>query len=347
MDNLNSFESIERKEIDNVTSGIHQFKTLERFGYNLNLPSTTGLGVLMFFILTVLFVFSPTVAGWTTIATIVIGLLIMLLNFRRNHMLSEVLLQTAKAHNWSYRPKMNVNTRGDMGIMFGRSTNEKFLHYIDQATIRDYQACFYLYKYTITVNRGIEYRQHAILEIETDIKTPYILLDSINNEELDNTMYISEENQIELEGDFSHHFRLFVQNNSGSTALAIITPDVMHTLIDASADYEVEIIDGVIRFIAPDGDYATTLIESIDIACRVMDSIERNLEVHQLEKDQHTVAQWSYKRGNIPLTADFDYTETIKAFGIGALIVGIFIFNPFLGLVALTVVVIWIFIRDF
>jgi hypothetical protein len=87
---------------------------------------------------------------------------------------------------------------------------------------------------------------------KTVLKGVHIVLDSKENNS-SNSNLISKKlpkQEVNLEGDFSRHFKLFCNENQQIIALQVIAPDVMAYLIDNLLNVDIEIIDNQIALIS-------------------------------------------------------------------------------------------------
>jgi hypothetical protein len=80
---------------------------------------------------------------------------------------------------------------------------------------------------------------------------PHIFLDGHTGDKAGTHRYsIDRSNRISLEGDFDKYFQVFAPNGYKSIALAVLTPDVMQTLVDESERFDVEIFGSHLRIIS-------------------------------------------------------------------------------------------------
>lgn len=101
---------------------------------------------------------------------------------------------------------------------------------------------FYLYEYAYTIGSGKSSKRVnlTVMELELDKYFPYVLLDSKKNRGGAQRIIKGSE-RLSLEGDFDSNFSMFVEKGHHIDGLAIITPDVMRTSMQATANYDIEI----------------------------------------------------------------------------------------------------------
>ncbi len=92
----------------------------------------------------------------------------------------------------------------------------------------------------------------TITTFKTDKEYPNLYLDSTSNG-ADLLIYQNQQKQ-SLEGDFDKHFTLYVPEDSGSLSRAVLSPDIMQTMVTSGSDYDIE-IDGKKISIAGLGDH--------------------------------------------------------------------------------------------
>jgi hypothetical protein len=102
----------------------------------------------------------------------------------------------------------------------------------------------------LTANRSNDVR--IWLQSETVLNGIHIVLDSTENNSIISNLKSSKlpKQQIQLEGDFLKHFKLYSGENQEVIALQIIAPDIMAYLLDNLLDVDIEIIDNQIALIS-------------------------------------------------------------------------------------------------
>lgn len=117
---------------------------------------------------------------------------------------------------------------------------------------------FQLFNYTYTVGSGKHRTVYdaAVMELTLPRKLPHMVIDSLV--EMDqggqSTLPINfdQSQRLNLEGDFYKYFALYAPDTYGVSALSIIAPDVMETLMRHAALCDIEIIDDKIYFYWPE-----------------------------------------------------------------------------------------------
>lgn len=97
-----------------------------------------------------------------------------------------------------------------------------------------------------------KFHHYGFIEITLDNKVPHIILDSVSNETSQSSeqdysgkirIDLNKDQMMQLEGDFTNYYTVYVAEGYGTDALYILTPDLMATLADAVADYDIEFVD--------------------------------------------------------------------------------------------------------
>lgn len=92
----------------------------------------------------------------------------------------------------------------------------------------------------------------AFTVMQVNLKNNYahIVLDStINNKPLGKiSRFFSEDNRINLEGDFDRHFKAYAKASAIDT-LRILSPDMMQLMIDSGKEYDIEIYENKLHII--------------------------------------------------------------------------------------------------
>lgn len=108
---------------------------------------------------------------------------------------------------------------------------------------------------TVTVqslNSEISDVVRGYVAVQLDRKLPNMVLDATSNNGLfglsNLPMTIARGQKLSLEGDFDKHFTLYCPKTFEADALYIFTPDLMASLIDQGAAYDVEIVDDWLFF---------------------------------------------------------------------------------------------------
>ena len=88
------------------------------------------------------------------------------------------------------------------------------------------------------------------IEVALPSSLPHIYFDSQDGGGRHSNFYPDFSQMLVLEGGFSDHYRVFVPKKYEIIALSVLTPDVMATLLDYSAEFDVEIYKDKLRVIS-------------------------------------------------------------------------------------------------
>lgn len=110
------------------------------------------------------------------------------------------------------------------------------------------------------------------LEPKTVLEDVHIVLDSTLNNSMRSNLNKDKlpKQQVELEGSFSKHFKLYCNEGQQVVALQIVAPDIMAYLLDSLLSADIEIIDNQVSIIVRNG--AKTLDQlkaSIELTQRI------------------------------------------------------------------------------
>ncbi len=159
-----------------------------------------------------------------------------------------------------------TGARHDALIAFAQANNGRELAY-DEAqsyipssidVVKDYTFTNHAYEYTINGEKialiavskpeSTFSKEFVIASYRTEKNYPHIFLDGLKN--LPSNQYQRYGQRISLEGNFDDYFHLFAPAGAKSTPLAIITPDIMQTIIDSGSRYDIEINQRLVSVIA-------------------------------------------------------------------------------------------------
>lgn len=116
------------------------------------------------------------------------------------------------------------------------------------------------------------------LEPKTVLRDVHIVLDSSFNNTMRSNLKRSKlpKQQVELEGNFSKHFKLYCNEGQQVIALQIVAPDIMAYLLDHLLSADIEIIDDQIAIIIRGGAKTLDRLKaSIELAERI-DALTRS-----------------------------------------------------------------------
>lgn len=93
------------------------------------------------------------------------------------------------------------------------------------------------------------------LESKTVLQDVHIVLDSASNNSMLSNLKRDKlpKQQVELEGAFSKHFKLYCNEGQQVIALQIVAPDIMAYLLDNLLIADIEIVDNQVAIIVRDG----------------------------------------------------------------------------------------------
>ena len=94
------------------------------------------------------------------------------------------------------------------------------------------------------------YRTHhwTVLQASLPAPCPHIVIDSKQDFFSTQEEFIPDCEKIELEGDFHKYFQVWIQKDSGTESLTILSPDIMAQLIDYNRGYSIELVDNTAIF---------------------------------------------------------------------------------------------------
>jgi hypothetical protein len=128
----------------------------------------------------------------------------------------------------------------------------------------------------LTANRSYDVR--IWLQPETVLNGIHVVLDSTENNSITSNLKSGKlpKQQIQLEGDFSKHFKLYCGENQEVVALQVIAPDIMAYLLDNLLDVDIEIIDNQIALISRS---AAKTLEKLKATIEAANHIDRLAKV--------------------------------------------------------------------
>lgn len=112
------------------------------------------------------------------------------------------------------------------------------------------------------------------VELMTVLNDVHIVLDSTLNNPLRSNLIRDKlpKQEIELEGNFSNHFKLYCNQGQQVIALQIIAPNIMAYLVDNLLDADIEIIDNQVSIIVRDG---ARTIERLKASIQLAQQVEK------------------------------------------------------------------------
>lgn len=145
----------------------------------------------------------------------------------------------------------------------------------------------------LSIGSGNASRKFTTASFRTIKKYPHIYLDGLRSGLTEE--YSKKKQRISLEGDFDKHFQLFASSKSKSASLAIITPDLMSTIIETGSAYDIEIDDRLVSVIGS-GDHLTeTRMPNMIVAV-----IALMKEVKHKDRTWQPISTDNYSMGLVP-----------------------------------------------
>ncbi len=155
----------------------------------------------------------------------------------------------AAKNGFKYQSAFKKETKGvlaDLGTSF--SYTDLFQCTIDGNAFSFYDVSF-------SENKKLKRKSNnatsfGIVEFSLSQKFPNMFLDAKKNNAFSLSaalLDLSNRQKYELEGSFKDYFTLYVEPGFESDALYILTPDVMQSIVTKVSQYDIEIIDDVMR----------------------------------------------------------------------------------------------------
>lgn len=110
------------------------------------------------------------------------------------------------------------------------------------------------------------------LELKTVLEDVHIVLDGTLNNSMRSNLKKDKfpKQQVELEGSFSRHFKLYCNEGQQLIALQIVAPDIMAHMLDNLLTADIEIINNQVAIIVKDGAKSLERLNaSIELAGRI------------------------------------------------------------------------------
>lgn len=173
-------------------------------------------------------------------------------SIQQNKKIDALMAQFALVNSWQYtavnRQVKNVGTVFSVG-------HSKSMQNIFSGTKRDLPFSFYTYSYVVGYGKNQQVYDLQVFELTLPRTLPHMVIDSLvesgNGRGSTLPIEFAESQKIELEGDFSKYFALYAPDNYGITALTVLAPDVMETLMKFAASCDIEIIQNKLYFYWP------------------------------------------------------------------------------------------------
>jgi hypothetical protein len=229
----------------------------------------------------------------STVVTIYLnvwGILIFIIGVTATKLLYENALfkAFAAANNFSYQKKNLL--AGQTGMLFRIGHSPSF-HDIVEGWYKEWPLELFLYEYTVGYGRDSHTYHRAVMSINFQTAAPPFVLRrhtlmQIFEEEGESLKSNGYTQEVNLEGDFSKHFKLYIHPGTQVDVLAILTPDKME-LVQSLDKYELELTPNGILYIYSHG-YITKKQDLLDIfsiieavAPKIASDVNRSKEISQ------------------------------------------------------------------
>ncbi len=161
------------------------------------------------------------------------------------------LKEFAKQNNLTYKESFGFD--GRPGLIFQQGDSQEFTSVLS-ATNQAF-AEIGNYQYETGSGKNRQTHDYGYVRIKLPRRLPHMVLDAKKNNLFGKFTNLptgfSNDQKLELEGDFNSHFTLFAPAQYKTDALYVFTPDVMQAMIDAAHDYDCEIIDDSLYLYSP------------------------------------------------------------------------------------------------
>ncbi len=202
----------------------------------------------------IILLISPKIAEWI-LGFALVGIIIMsgFIGDKRGNPKAQALRKFAVINGFIYKGYGSKDW--GPGTLFTHG-HDKHMKYVVGGTF--YNLPFQLYEYEYTQGSGNYERDYdaTVFVLKLPRRLPHMVIDSLV--EADNfslsTLPITfkQSQRIVLEGDFSQYFALYAPDTFAVTALTVLAPDVMETVMRCASLCDVEIIKDRIYFYWPD-----------------------------------------------------------------------------------------------
>ncbi len=159
-------------------------------------------------------------------------------SYKRNKSINNGLRQFSIDNSFELQKPSTIDPILLNGSLFMNFTDQLITHSV-HGSIDGYAFTFFNLKHSR--NKNI-----AVMQVELKRYLPHMVIDSLvetGNDGLSTLPINFDESQkIELEGDFNKYFNLYAPDNYSTSALTVLAPDVMITLLESTYLCDVEII---------------------------------------------------------------------------------------------------------
>jgi hypothetical protein len=166
----------------------------------------------------------------------------------------EALEEFAAVNNMTYTPLVGDGLDGAPGTLFMQGHSKKGSNAF---TGKLGEWPFTVFRYDYATGSGKSRRSYdaTVIEIELPRSMPHMVIDSLMEEDIHSgsvlPIVFDKTQKIDLEGDFYKYFSLYAPDTYGVSALTVIAPDAMQTLMEHAALCDIEIIDNKLYFYWP------------------------------------------------------------------------------------------------
>lgn len=142
------------------------------------------------------------------------------------------------------------------------------------------------YQYRVNDENVIFY---GFLRVALDRRLPHLVLDAKSDNVFETNLpaYFAKSQLVDLEGDFSRYFDLYVPEEYGRDVRYILTPDIMKVLIDEARTYDMEIVNDQLFVYVPGGfavDGHPQFQRLVTLATRLSDELNAQVDYYSDER---------------------------------------------------------------
>jgi hypothetical protein len=153
---------------------------------------------------------------------------------------NEFMKQFARSIGFKYSKKGSLEGMDGSMFKFGRS---KSVFNMIKGRCMNYPLSIFNYAFTVGYGRGSRRYVYTVYKLQLSTKMPNILLKSSYYRGPELTEVINDEIFVKLEGDFNEYFSLYVLREFEIEALQLLSPDVMHYLIETAKPFNLEFVE--------------------------------------------------------------------------------------------------------
>lgn len=158
------------------------------------------------------------------------------------------------ANSFEYQISLIPDEQQTSGTLFTQGES-KVAKDVVSGKIGNLPFCFFRYNYVVGSGKSRTYYDAQVMEITLPRKLPHMVIDSLveegNNAQSVLPINFDNSQKLELEGDFYKYFTLYAPDKYAISALTVIAPDAMETLMRFGTACDIEIIDNKLYFYWP------------------------------------------------------------------------------------------------